>query len=295
MFRRLSSALIIAALLAFALRPPVAHAHTQLFTVAVSQNGFENMVDYTLDVEAGHLVVITFAYADMDMADDNPHEIKIKGPGAEDLPTVTVSREHPTATINFTPKATGTLRFVCVIPCRGMENLVGGQIKVLKLKAAGAPVGLALDLLPRDDGSVLARATLHDPRGSPLVDVPVAFILHTSVGGDLVLGTPKTIDNGSAVLKIPATGADSVRVTATFDGGNGLAYAETSEELALSSPAMLHPLDPLSTPTAPPALALALLVVLGGVWITYSFVVYQVIRIRRESARTQRYTRPMRE
>lgn len=280
MSRRLLSALIITTLLLFAFRPPAAHAHTQTFTVTVSQYGFESVVDYQLDVEAGHPVVLTFTYADMDMTDDNPHEIKIKGPGVDDLPTVTVSREKPTATIDFTPKATGTLHFVCVVPCRGMENLVGGQIKVLRPKATGASVALALDLSPREDGSVLARATLHDARGSPLVDAPVAFVLHTSVGGDLVLGNPKTIDNGSAVLKIPATGAESVRVTASFDGGNGLAYAETSQELALSVPAMAHPLDPLSTPTAPPALALALLVVLGGVWATYSFVVFQIIRIR---------------
>ncbi len=286
MVRRLSTALIIATLLAFASRPPIVHAHTQLFTVAVSQRGFENMVDFTLDVEAGHPVVITFTYADMDMTGDNPHEIKIKGPGVEDLPDVTVSREHPTATINFTPKATGTLRFVCVVPCRGMENLVGGQIKVLRPKATGAPVALALELSPRDDGSVLARATLQDARSSPLVDVPVVFVLHTSVGGDLVLGTPKTIGTGSAVLKVPATGAESVRVTASFEGGNGLAYAETTQEMAMPGTKMTHPIDPLSAPTAPPALALALLVVLGGVWATYSFVVYQVIRIRRDKEKT---------
>ena len=136
----------------------------------------------------------------------------------EDLPTVTVSLEHPTETIQFTPKATGTLHCAGVVPCRGMENLVGGQIKVLRPQATGAPVALALDLSPRDDGSVLARATLQDARSSPLVDVPVVFVLHTSVGGDLVLGTPKTIDKGSAVLKIPATGADNVRVTASFEG-----------------------------------------------------------------------------
>jgi len=35
--------------------------------------------------------------------------------------------------------------------------------------------------------------------------VPVAFILHTSVGGELVLGTPMTIGDGSAVVKIPGS------------------------------------------------------------------------------------------
>ena len=281
MLRRLITALSLAALLALAMRPPVAHAHTQMFTVSVSQHGFENMVDYTLDVEAGHPVVITFTYADMDMADDNPHEIKIKGPGVEDLPTIAVSRKNPTATISFTPKQMGTLRFVCVVPCLGMENLVGGQIKVVKPRATGAPTLLALDLSPRDDGSVLARATLQDARGSPIADVPVIFILRTSLGGDLVLGTPTTIKNGSAVIKIPATGIESLKVTAAFEGGNGLAYAEASREITVPGVKMMHPLAALSEPTAPPALALALLVVLGGVWLTYGYVVYQIARIRR--------------
>ena len=49
---------------------------------------------------------------------------------------------------------------------------------------------------------------------------------------------------------------------------------------------MMHPVDPLSAPSAPPALALALLVVLGGVWATYCFVVYQILRIQRDKEKT---------
>jgi len=67
-----------------------------------------------------------------------------------------------------------------------------------------------------------------------------------------------------------------------FQGGNGLAYAEASREVSISGLKMTHPLEPLSAPTAPPALALALLVVLGGVWATYAFVVYQVASLRRK-------------
>ena len=82
MFRRLALALTITLLVA-SLRPPVAHAHAQMFTIAAGRNGFENEVDYTLEVEAGHEVTLTFTYADGDLADDNSHEIKIKGAGAE--------------------------------------------------------------------------------------------------------------------------------------------------------------------------------------------------------------------
>ncbi len=281
MIRRFAFALTLVALLVAALRPPVAHAHAQMFTIAVGRNGFENVVDYTLDVEAGHEVTLTFTYADGDLADDNPHEIKIKGPGLGDLPTVTISRDHPTATVTFTPKKTGTLHIVCIVPCIGMEQLVGGQIKVVKPKATGAPVSLTLDLTPRDDGSVLARATVQDASGNPIANAPVIFTLHTSLGGDLVLGAPTTMEGGSAVLKIPATGSEKLRITASFEGGYGFAYAEASSETTAPGLPMRHEPGPLSAPTAPPALALALLVVLGGVWATYGFVVYQIVRIRR--------------
>lgn len=279
MLRRLSLTLIIV-LLAASLRPPVAHAHGQMFTVSVGRNGFENNVDYTLDVEAGHEVTLTFTYADGDLADDNPHEIKIKGAGLE-LRTVTVSRDNPSATITFTPEKTGTLRILCIVPCIGMEALVGGKLKVVKPKATGAPVSLALDLSSRADGDVLARATLQTADGSPLVNVPVIFTLHTSLGGDLVLGSPTTMQDGSAVVKIPATGGEHLQVTALFEGGNGLAYAEAANTITASGPPMQHQPGALSAPTAPPALALALLIVLGGVWATYGFVGYQVLRIRR--------------
>jgi hypothetical protein len=281
MMRRLAFALTLVALLIAALRPSVAHAHAQMFTVSVGRNGFENAVDYMLNVEAGHEVTLTFTYADGDLAEDNAHDIKIKGPGVDDLPVVRVSRDNPTATITFIPEKTGTLRIVCIVPCIGMEQLVGGVIKVVKPKATGAPVSLALDLTPREDGNVLARATLLDENGNPLADQPVIFTLRTSLGGDLVLGAPTTMDSGSAVVKIPATGSERLRVTAAFEGGNGLAYGEASSEIIAPGPPMEHRPGALSAPTAPPTLALTLLVVLGGVWATYGYVVYQVVRIRR--------------
>jgi len=238
------------------------------------------MVDFTLNVEAGHEVTITFTYADGDLADDNPHDIRVKGLGLE-LPTVRISRDNPTATLTFTPEKSGRLRILCVIPCIGMENLVGGTLRAVKPKATGAPTSLTLDLQPRDDDSLLARAILVDARGSPMANFPVAFTLHTVLGGDLVLSTPTTMENGSAVVKIPARGSEQVKVTASFEGGNGFAYAEASGEIAAPGQPMEHQPSALSAPTAPPVLALALLMVLGGVWATYGYVVYQVICIRR--------------
>ncbi len=280
MLRRMTLALI-AAMLAAAFRPPAAHAHAQMFSVAVGRHGFENVPDYTLFVEAGHEVTLTFTYADMDLDDDNPHDIRIKGPGTEDLPTVRVSRDQPTATITFVPKKTGTLRLLCIIPCLGMENLVGGMLKVQRPRATGAPTVLSLDLTPRDDGSVLARIALQAEGEEPLADMPVTVLLRTSLGGDLVLANPTTMEDGSAAVKIPTSGAGTMRITAYFEGGNGLAYAEARGEISVPGAAVVHQPGALASPSAPPALALALLVVLGGVWATYAYVAYQLARIRR--------------
>lgn len=279
MWRKFTLALMLASALVAATRPSVVHAHSQMLQIAVSRNGFNDSVLYTIDVEAGHEVTITFTYADDDMAEDNAHDIRIKGGGYE-LPTVRVSKDNPAATITFTPTKTGQLRVLCVLPCVGMENLVGGLIKVEKPKATGAPTVLALDLTPRDDGSILARATLKDKDQSPLADKPVVFTLRTSVGGDLVLGTPTTIGNGSAVVKILASAGKIVSVTAEFEGGNGLAYAAASSEIeALGRPVEYQP-GSLSLPNPPPTLALLFLLILGGIWVTYAYVAREVMRFR---------------
>lgn len=279
MLRKFTLALMLASAFLTATRSTVVHAHSQAVLIAVSRNGFNDSVLYMTDIEAGHEVTITFTYADDDMAEDNAHEVRITGAGL-DLATVRVSKDNPVATITFTPTRTGKLRIICVLPCIGMENLVGGLLKVEKPKAMGEPVSLALDLTPREDGSILARATLTDKNQDPLKGKPVIFSLRTSVGGDLILETPTTIENGSAVVKIPASAGKTLNVTAEFEGGEGLAYAASSDEIETpGQPTEYHPRS-LSSPTPSPTLALLFLVLLGGIWVTYGYIAYQAIRFR---------------
>lgn len=282
MLRKLVLAVSAIALLASVFRPPHVLAHEQMITVSVGRDGFDHKASYSIAVEEGHPVTVTFTYADSDMADDNPHTIRLEGPGTAGLPDVTISRENPTATLSFVPSRTGLLWIVCIVPCIGMENLAGGQIRVQRPRATGAATSVSLALTPRDDGDLLARAVLTDARGQPMADRTITFILTTQFGGELVLDTPTTMEDGSAVVRIPATGANAMRITAYFEGGDGLAYSESQADATLSAGQMEHPLGQLSARTAPPVLALALIVVLGGVWATYGFVVYQVALIRRE-------------
>jgi len=265
------------------LLPFSARAHAQNVEISVSKDGFDHIANYTVDVEAGHEVTITFNYADDDLDTDNPHEIQILGAGVN-LPTVTVSRENPKAEITFTATQTGTLTILCVVPCIGMEKLVGGTIHVIKPKETGLSTSLALEVSSSNEESALARVTLVDSRGSPISGVPVIFSLHTIVGGELVLGTSSTTEDGSAELLIPATAGQTLRVSASFEGGNGLASSQFMAEIQMPGEGAAIPVGVLSSPTPPPVLAIILLIVLGGIWLTYGAVVFQVFRIRNGGA-----------
>ena len=277
MLRKLTLGLI-AALLVAAFHPTFVYAHAHNITIAVSRDGFDHMADYAVEVEEGHEVTITFTYAEEESSGDNPHEIQIQGPGV-DLPAVIVSRDHPTASITFTPTQTGTLTILCVIPCIGMENLVGGMIKVVNPRATGALASLGLELTQRDDENALARVVLQDASGNPISGVPVIFTMLTSVGGELEIGAPITAEDGSAVVMVPALSGQRLEVSAQFAGGGGLSFVQNSAEITMSGAPSAHPLGALSSPTPPPILALILLIVLGGIWATYGLVAYQVFRI----------------
>jgi len=278
MLQKLTPALILAFLVA-TISPHSVNAYSHTITISVSEEGFNQSGNYMVEVEAGHQITITFHY-DEHPDQDNPHEIRILGRGL-DLPTVTISREHPTASITFTPTETGILRILCIIPCIGMDQLLGGAIKVVKPHTSGAQTFLSIELEPRDDGSNLARAVLQNARGKPIGDVPIHFTLTTAVGGELELGAPITIDNGSAVIAIPAAPGKVLKVSAQFEGGGGFGFAETSAEISGSEESVKYVPSALSSPTPPLSLALILLVVLGGVWAIFGSVLYQVFQIKR--------------
>ena len=272
--------LFIAVLFLSSVTTFTAHAHGQSIAIMVSRDGFDRMSNYSVDVEAGHEVTITFTYADDDLTGDNPHDIRILGAGV-DLPTVTVSRDNPTASITFTPTRTGTLTILCVIPCIGMENLVGGSIHVVQPFTSGAKISLTLDLSPRDEQSVLARVKLTDAEGRPISDVPVSLVLNTSVGGEIVVGVPVTVVDGTAAWMIPALAGQKLQVSAVFQGGNGLGYAQNIAEITMPGAPLSVPLGALSSPAPPFALALMLVIVVGSIWVTFGFVAYQVFSIRK--------------
>ena len=279
MLRKISLALL-AALLTLAFSAQSEYLPTQTISISVGRDGFDHLSNYIVEVEVGKEVTVTFTYADGDLTSDNPHEIRLAGLGL-DLPTVVLSRDHPTASITFTPTKTGTINFYCVIPCIGMELLTGGKINVVAPKASGAATLLTLDFTPQDDGTVLARATLTDSKGGPAAGQPVIFKQQTSVGGELELGSIVTTDDGSAVVSIPAVIGQTLYMTAEFDGGNGFGFTRVASSFTVQGIPDPYPIGDLSSATPPFVLALVLFIVLGGIWATYGTVVYQVFLIRK--------------
>lgn len=271
---RLALALMLALI-----RPVPAHAHSQGLVVSVSRHGFERMVNYEVEVEAGHPVTLAFTYADDDLEQDNPHEIRVQGPGLS-LPNVLVSRSQPTASLTFTPTATGTLRIICIVPCLGMENLIGA-LRVTRPRATGRGTQLTLELTAKEEGAVLAQVQLTDASGSPLADQPVELLRRTSVGGELVMARPSTMDDGTAAALFYALEPGSVEVLAYYPGGGGYASAEVQQAIEAAGVHMDHLPSGLAAPAPPPAFALILILVVGGVWSAYAFVVVQLVRIAR--------------
>ncbi len=164
---------------------------------------------------------------------------------------------------------------------RGMEMLAGGKINVVALKGSSAATLLTLDLILQDDGTVLARAILTDSKGNPAAGEPIIFKQQTSVGGELQLGSIVTADNGSAEVSIPVVAGQTLQVSAEFDGGNGIGSTQVAANLTVPGTPDAHPLGAMSSVNPPVALVILLLIVLGGIWTTYSTVVYQVFRIRK--------------
>lgn len=279
MLRKITLA-FMAALLTIAFNPHPAHTYAQNISISVGRDGFNHMANYTIDLEVGQMVTIIFTYVDDDLASDNPHEILLTGSGL-DLPPVVLSRDHPIASITFTPTQTGTLTIYCIIRCIGMEMLTGGKINVVAPRSSGVASFLTLELIPRDDGTVLAKANLTDSKGVPAADEPIIFKQQTSVGGELDLGTWVTAGDGSAVVSLPAVAGQALEVSAEFEGGNGIAFTKIAAALTVPGVPATYPIGALSSATPPPVLALILVLVLGGVWAAYGMVAYQVFRIQK--------------
>ena len=143
-------------------------------------------------------------------------------------------------------------------------------------------LGVTLDLgLTQAGDQILARAALRDGRGLPMAGEEIAFALHTRLGGRLALGTFITDSRGIASMSYPAGEVPSLTFETFFspDSANPI-VAKASMELPLGEEIPPVPTGFFS-PNPPPIAILLLGLVVGGVWLTYGWVAFQLLRILR--------------
>ncbi len=205
---------IVFVTLNLALSTPPSHASTstqlRTFTVIVSRNGFNGTAgSFTLNVQQGDSVKITFVYGDDDLAVDNPHAIAFEG---YRIQTASIGKSNPTVTIEFVADVSGTFNFYCYIPCLGMENLLG-HLVVAPTEGSQTPTTLNLVVTSTNSNSFLVSAKVEDISGRPLAGVPVTFYENTTFG-KLFLKKVSTDPEGTAVLNYTATRIGAVQILA---------------------------------------------------------------------------------
>jgi cytochrome c553 len=140
-------------------------------------------------------------------------------------------------------------------------------------------LAVALEITPSTAGVVIVRATVRDDKGQPAYDVPVVYHLVTALGGRLEVGSIKTDTLGSALIEYTAGEGRYITLEAT--AGQGAQAAMTSATATTPGGVEWSPAPLISS--SPPIAEIALLVVvLGGVWLTYAFIGRQLIGILRD-------------
>jgi hypothetical protein len=234
--RRLFLILIIAfAGLTFLLSTPSSNAlavssapGAREFTIVVSRHGFnETAVAFSITVEEGALVKITFVYGDTDLLVDNPHAIALDGYGIE---TASIVKTNPTVTVQFIADVPGTFNFYCYIPCLGMENLLGHMI-VTPAQGSRVPTTLDLGVASTNPSYSLISATVKDLNGTAMEGVPVKFYENTTFGL-IFLKTAPTDSLGVAVLNYTTNRGGNIQIIAENPGSTQ--YANSSKSVLVT-------------------------------------------------------------
>ncbi len=151
--------------------------------------------------------------------------------------------------------------------------------------AAPAPARVLLQAQTAADGSVRVTATVLDSGGSPVRDAPVTFRARTAFGW-LIVGEASTSKDGQAHVTVAPANAGEVSVEAGEDATARAAILvgerTVPEPQIRPGENVLRGLSPqpgLISPYPIPLQVGFLGVILGGVWATYGYVAWLLLRI----------------
>jgi hypothetical protein len=265
-------------------------AATASFRVEVSQNGFNGKPDLVLQVQPGQEVEITFVYGDAGLNDpEQSHIMQIDGYDVD----VLLDLDHQESTVKFVADKAGSFTIHCRAKCKGHRSLQNGLLVVGAAPApgvaAGAPPALSTALVmssvsPASDGaSTSLAATLKDGAGQPLTGAQVTFYIEQafmSANSRVTIGSAQTDASGVATIRYQPHADGDQAAVARFEGMGTYGASESTSVLHVEGSL------PAYVPAGRSGLDIPgwgpwwVGILLGAVWLTYSFVWTQILRIR---------------
>ncbi len=277
------------------------HVHAQTPEVAkirveITDGGFNgNPGEFVIQVQQGQQVELTFVWAQQAHPQDT-HIIELRGYGLETKELSYYERED---TIKFVADKPGTFDFLCVVECDIHKSLQRGQLKVSRggagavpgAPAAGGGAGasitgtsLSLQGPTEPSGPATLLATLKDAQGAPVPDATVTFSVEGELAktkGFMEVGKAKTGKDGVARFEYRPTFAGDHNIKASFEGKGNLGEAEQAIQLRVAEVDPAYVVAPKGLEGVRDWAPVALILTLIGVWSTFAFVIYQIVRISR--------------
>ncbi len=145
------------------------------------------------------------------------------------------------------------------------------------------PAAVSLELTLGADAVVTAEIHLRTAGGDPIANAPVILYRQTAMGGEIPVAEATTDAAGTATLQLTAVRGQSLSLAAAYAGGDRWGPAVAEGNVTIPGSAALPPVvSGLTSPTPPLDVVVILLVVVGGVWTVYGYVVYQLFQIARQ-------------
>jgi len=175
--------------------------------------------------------------------------------------------------------------------CAAGAGIAPATAPATQAAAAAAPSGrvrLSVATVTEEGKQFLrASVTLDD---KAVENVTVAFLVKRKFG-NLLLGEDKTLDDGTAAVALPADlpGGPNGELGVVVRVTSPESYATLIEQVVPGGAPFVGGAEvesrALWASHAPIALVAAIVLLVGGVWAAYTFVVVQIIGIRRAAGR----------
>ncbi len=268
---------------------------SKIFTIIVGHDGFNHTSGpLTIQVNQGDNVTIKFVYGDANFTYNNPHVIRIEG---YNIQTHVLDKKAPVQLLSFTVGQTGRFVIHCIVPCFGMENLQNGALEVIpspsKISINTIITMSHMEYHPNLHFHAIAMVT--DKNNSPVSGVLVDLFVGTSFGL-MKLGSNVSQADGSVHFLFPLTMMRDAEIFVSFGGSGNFRPSNATGRLLMnysnvsnnqSTPYLFGQtrLIDLRLIGIPPlsayATVLVVLTVLATVWSVYTFVLMQILAIRR--------------